>query len=111
MNLTTDDFNLLATRHANSYEAAQLRDRLMAEGFISVRSARRSKKPPHSRSPIEDVEDAPAAAADVAARKTVADDQATSPLAHATQRTKLDAANAIPSHGARASARLAASIT
>jgi len=38
MELTTDEFNILATRHANSYEAAQLRDRLIAEGlyFCSV---------------------------------------------------------------------------
>ena len=38
MELTTDEYNILATRHANSYEAAQLRDRLIAEGlyFCSV---------------------------------------------------------------------------
>lgn len=38
MNLTTDEYNILATRHANSYEASQLRDQLMAEGlhFCSI---------------------------------------------------------------------------
>ena len=38
MNLTTDEFNILATRHANSYEASQLRDRLMAKNlhFCSI---------------------------------------------------------------------------
>ena len=38
MKLTADEFNILATRHANSYEAAQLRNRLMAEGlhFCSI---------------------------------------------------------------------------
>ncbi len=38
MDLTSDEYNILATRHANGYEASQLRDRLMAEGlhFCSV---------------------------------------------------------------------------
>lgn len=30
--LTTEDWNVLATRHANSFESAQLRDKLLAEG-------------------------------------------------------------------------------
>lgn len=38
MRLTTDEVFILEIRHANSYEAAQLRKRLMAEGlhFCSV---------------------------------------------------------------------------
>ena len=38
MILTTGEFNLLATRHANSYEAAQLRNRLLLENvhFCSI---------------------------------------------------------------------------
>ena len=38
MNLTTDEFTILSTRHANSYEAAQLRNRLMVDGlhFCSI---------------------------------------------------------------------------
>ena len=38
MRLTTDEYNILATRHANGYEASQLRDRLMADGlhFCSI---------------------------------------------------------------------------
>ena len=36
MELTTDEYNILATRHANSYEAAQLRDQLIAEGYSNT---------------------------------------------------------------------------
>ena len=33
MKLSIEDLNILVTRHANSYESAQLRDRLIAEGL------------------------------------------------------------------------------
>ncbi len=33
MKLSIEDLNILVTRHANSYESAQLRDKLIAEGL------------------------------------------------------------------------------